>query len=178
MKNLIVYNRFSLYGLLLLLCTACDLLNPIFNPQKEFVFPLAVGNKWVYDYKGTGIGTTIWEVTEQKSISNGKYFTIMEKGEGIYNAQPYLYTDTFNITQTSQYVIISGTAFGVSAPPDTIVRFSKDTRDSVKFEQWSTSSRVRCYVNNVGLSFLYADGGSPASGRWSVSLKLRSYTLK
>lgn len=163
-----------LCGTIVLLCTSCDLLGPIFNPKKEFVFPLTIGNKWVYDYRGTGIGTTTWEVIEQKNNTDGKYYSIQQKGEGIYNSQPYFYTDTFAVIQTSRYTIIS--AFGSS---DTITRFTDNTVDTVKIQNGSDlSGSKRFYTNNTGLVYYAANGGSPASGRWSVSLKLRSYALK
>jgi hypothetical protein len=37
-------------AVLLLSCSSCNWFVTPPPPQKEFVFPLAVGNKWVYDF--------------------------------------------------------------------------------------------------------------------------------
>ena len=63
MKTFHSFMALPFYTAIILLCTACDLLAPIFSPKKEFVFPLAVGNKWVYDYlSDSRDGTETWEI--------------------------------------------------------------------------------------------------------------------
>ena len=151
------------------------------SPAKEFVFPLTVGNKWVYDYNGFSSSTNrVWEIIRQEQISAGtQYIVQLGKYEDISNPQTYSVIGTFAIISTSRYVIIPDN-FILNTPPDSLAHLLvKQTSDSLKFEENSgTSSRNRVYVNKVGLVNYYADGGSPASGRWSVSLKLRSYSLK
>lgn len=54
-----------------------------------------------------------------------------------------------------------------------------DSNDTLKITHGGGTSITNIhYVNKIGQVYYYADGGSPASGRWSVSLKLRSYILK
>ncbi|MCU0428076.1 MAG: carboxypeptidase-like regulatory domain-containing protein [Candidatus Kapabacteria bacterium] len=146
------------------------------RPAKEFVFPLALGNKWVFDYEGTGSGITTWEIIkEEKNMSESKY-SVLKIFNGVYNSQNYFSRDTFNIMKTSSKII-----FNESSSPTTIPRFMPNglNNDTLTIrEGGGTSITMIQYVNNIGRTYYYADGGSPGSGRWSVSFTLRSYTLK
>lgn len=71
------------------------------RPAREFSFPLAIGNKWVYDYRGTGVGTTSWEVIRQEPVNEGVKFFVQITSQGIYNSQPYYSLDTFNIVKSN-----------------------------------------------------------------------------
>ena len=160
-------------------CTACDILSPIFSPKKEFVFPLNVGNKWIYDYSlRYRNGTETWEITQKETTSEGVKFRVNIYGEGVeYFPQnkSYSYTkDTILFFSDKHYII----PLLVIIPnnSDTIQRYSNKTIDTLKLEAEQSSSSLihkRYYVHNIGLVY-YEYSGSRIGG----SLKLRSYTLK
>lgn len=185
MKMLHSSSRLLIYGgAVFLLCTACDLLNPIFHPQKEFIIPLAVGNKWVYDYTYSArlaSGTEIWEVTKQELISEGTKYTLRITGEGTETFpqnKPYTYQFEMMVLSTRQSYIFQY-SIALSDKPDTISRFASDIKDTVTFtNNGGTDISSRSYVNKIGHVYFYNYSGSPGSGRSSIKRTLHTYTLK
>lgn len=164
---------------IILLCTACDLLAPIFSPKKEFVFPLSVGNKWIYDYSlRYRTGTETWEITQKETNSEGTKFRLHIFGEGIEEFpqnKAYTYTQDTTLFFSNKYYIVPLLVV-IPNDADTLQRYSDKSIDTLKLEAGASSSSLihkRYYVHNVGLVY-YEYSGSRLGG----SLKLRSYSLK